>query len=249
MNTRHIIEAIVGKNDNRSCRDRFILRCINELPYNVKLLDAGAGQLKWKDACKNLIYISQDFCQYDGTGDGKGLVKCGEIWNSDEETKKKIDIICDIIDIPVKDKEFDAILCSEVLEHLLNPEFAIKEFSRIIKDGGILILTAPFCSFTHFAPFHYCTGFNIYWYEKVLDMYGFDIVETERNGNYFSYVWQEILRTPQMIRKYLKRRDILTTILCALLAIRVKKYIRTENDSGEVACYGYHIKAQKRAAN
>lgn len=107
-------------------------------------------------------------------------------------------------------------------------------------------MTAPFCSFTHFAPFHYCTGFNIYWYEKVLDRYGFDIIETERNGNYFSYVWQEVLRTPQMIKKYTNRKDVLTTFLCAVLAIRLKKYIRTNNDSGETACFGYHVKAQKR---
>ncbi len=238
---------IVGENQNRPCRNKFILKCINELPHGTKILDAGAGQLRWKDACRNLTYISQDFCQYDGTGDGKGLLSVGRGWNSDAESKKKIDIVCDIIDIPVEDKEFDAILCSEVLEHLQNPELAIKEFSRIIKDGGTLILTAPFCSFTHFAPFHYCTGFNIYWYEKVLDLYGFEIVEKERNGNYFSYVWQEVLRVPQMVKKYLGKKDLVTTILCALLAVRLKKYIRTENNSGEVACYGYHIKARKAA--
>ena len=68
---------IVGENQNKICRDRFILKCINELPSGTKILDAGAGQLRWREACKNLIYISQDFCQYDGIGNGKGLVRGG----------------------------------------------------------------------------------------------------------------------------------------------------------------------------
>lgn len=24
-------------------------------------------------------------------------------------------------------------------------------------------MTAPFCGLTHFAPYNYCTGFNLYW--------------------------------------------------------------------------------------
>ena len=68
---------IVGENQNRICRDKFISKCINELPQETKILDAGAGQLRWRDACRNLTYVSQDFCQYDGTGDGKGIAGGG----------------------------------------------------------------------------------------------------------------------------------------------------------------------------
>ncbi len=47
-----------------------------------------------------------------------------------------MDIICDIIDMPLEDGSVDAILCSEVLEHLKNPILAIKEFGRILKRRG-----------------------------------------------------------------------------------------------------------------
>lgn len=34
-----------------------------------KILDAGAGELRYKKYCKHLNYVSQDFCEYDGKGD------------------------------------------------------------------------------------------------------------------------------------------------------------------------------------
>ena len=42
-----------------------------------------------------------------------------------------------------KDDSFDAIICIETLEHIPSDEKAVKEFSRILKTGGILIITGP----------------------------------------------------------------------------------------------------------
>ena len=42
-----------------------------------------------------------------------------------------------------KDDIFDAIICIETLEHIPFDEKAVKEFSRILKTGGILIVTGP----------------------------------------------------------------------------------------------------------
>jgi len=43
----------------------------------------------------------------------------------------------------IKDKRIDNILCTEVLEHLLSPESAVREFYRILADTGRLLLTTP----------------------------------------------------------------------------------------------------------
>jgi ubiquinone/menaquinone biosynthesis C-methylase UbiE len=243
---RNIAEFFVGRNENKYTRYAFVENALKQLPRGAKILDAGAGTLKYKELCKHLNYVSQDFCQYDGKGDGRGLQN-GE-WHTGDNKKDKIDIVSDIVDIPVPDNEFDAVLCSEVLEHLPEPDKAIKEFGRILNHGGVLILTAPFCSLTHFAPYHYCTGFNIYWYQKILGKYGFEIETVERNGNYFSFVWQEVLRIPQMCNKYVKKNDVVTTVLAALLAARLKKY-KSKNGSEELACFGYHIIAVKIGAS
>ena len=45
--------------------------------------------------------------------------------------------------IPYEDKYFDKILCSEVIEHVLDPREVFKEISRVLKDNGILSLSIP----------------------------------------------------------------------------------------------------------
>ncbi len=45
--------------------------------------------------------------------------------------------------IPYEDKFFDKVLCSEVVEHVLDPREVLKEISRIMKDDGILSLSIP----------------------------------------------------------------------------------------------------------
>lgn len=45
--------------------------------------------------------------------------------------------------LPFNDKEFDVVICSEVLEHLVFPENALKEILRVAKDDAIIILTVP----------------------------------------------------------------------------------------------------------
>lgn len=45
--------------------------------------------------------------------------------------------------LPFKDGKFDKIVCVEGIEHLENPSFLLKEFSRILKGKGSLVLTTP----------------------------------------------------------------------------------------------------------
>ena len=82
-------------------------------------------------------------------------------------------------------------MCTEVLEHVPDPIAAIKEFNRLIKPGGYLLLTAPFVSITHFAPYHYASGLSRFFYEKYLPENYFRIEELEFNGNYFEYIAQK----------------------------------------------------------
>lgn len=45
--------------------------------------------------------------------------------------------------LPYDDSSFDYITCVEGLEHIENPQQAIREFSRLLKTGGHLIITIP----------------------------------------------------------------------------------------------------------
>jgi len=48
-----------------------------------------------------------------------------------------------IYKLPYKDRSFDFIICSEVLEHLAKDTQALRELQRLLKKGGTLVVTVP----------------------------------------------------------------------------------------------------------
>lgn len=226
--------------NNTLNRYEWIENNLKRIPSGLKILDAGAGELRWKASCSHLNYVSQDFCEYKGNCDGSQVGLRDAEWDT-----SKIDIVSDIIDIPVEDESFDVVLCSEVLEHLPYPEMAIKELARVLKKGGELILTAPFCSLTHFAPYYYCNGFSAYWYEAHLKEYGLEIEEITPNGNYLSYMMQELGRLNYVLERYFSKKNIIINVLAQLLIKLLSIYEKRRNDSGELLCFGYFVRGKK----
>ena len=45
--------------------------------------------------------------------------------------------------LPFKDGAFDAVLCLETIEHLPRPRPAAKEMMRVLKSGGLVMITTP----------------------------------------------------------------------------------------------------------
>src|ERR1700761_3715480 len=74
--------------------------------------------------------------------------------------------------------------------------------ARLLRPGGTFIITAPFWSLTLFAPYHYATGFNRYFYELHLGRLGFDIADLVPNGNFFECVGQEVRRVRDMAQRF-----------------------------------------------
>lgn len=56
----------------------------------------------------------------------------------------KADFCGDAAFLPLADESVDTILCTEVMEHVPNPEKTIEEFARVLRPGGTVITTAPF---------------------------------------------------------------------------------------------------------
>ena len=224
---------------NEETRVTWIKKTLEKIPAGSRILDAGAGECQFRKFCLHLNYVSQDFGKYDGKGDGKSL----QTKNWDQSN---IDIISDIVNIPEPECSFDAIMCIEVFEHLPNPAMAIKEFSRLLKPSGKLIITAPFCSLTHFSPYHFSTGFNKYFYEKHLNEFGFQIIEIEENGNYFEYIAQENRRLESIAYKYSNTK---MKKFVKKAVIQILKYLeecsKLDTGSKELLCFGYHVFAEK----
>ena len=167
-------------------KDNVIINFIKSIPAGKTLLDVGAGEMPYKKFCNHIKYTSQDFCKYDGKGDNKGI-------QTRTFNIKKIDIVSDISMIPVYDNSYDYVICTEVLEHVINPNDAIGEMFRILKPGGKLLIGVPGTSLLHFSPYHYYTGFKPNYFLKIFSENQLQIDGIVRVGSIYSvialYIW------------------------------------------------------------
>jgi SAM-dependent methyltransferase len=232
---------MVIKDINEINRQAWLKETLTALPKGARLLDAGAGELKNRQYCGDLDYVSQDFCQYQGAGGGapnEGLQMSS--WDN-----SRIDLVSDITSIPAPDASFDAILCSEVLEHVPEPTHALDEFARLLKPGGVLILTAPFGSNVHMAPYHYCSGFSRYWYEHHLTQRGFRIESLIANGDWYALLRQEITRLGGLERQ---RGNWSWPIAYAYSVLGLLYYkLRSDKRAEDVACFGWQCIGIKKS--
>jgi SAM-dependent methyltransferase len=83
-----------------------------------------------------------------------------EIINIDIFLFKNVDVAADISALPLPDGSVDGIICDTVLEHIENPDSAIREMSRVLKPEGVLVVIVPFLYPYHSSPndFHRWTG-------------------------------------------------------------------------------------------
>ena len=49
----------------------------------------------------------------------------------------------DAMALPFRDAAFDRVYCSEVLEHVLDPEAVVREMHRVLAPGGIAVISVP----------------------------------------------------------------------------------------------------------
>ena len=68
---------------------------------------------------------------------------------------KGVDKIVDYYRLPFKDESFEIILCTGLLEHLKEPEAALKEMKRVLKPKGKILLSASSAFSVHDAPEDY----------------------------------------------------------------------------------------------
>jgi SAM-dependent methyltransferase len=73
----------------------------------------------------------------------------------DLEPAAGVHVVGDARRLPVRDAAFDVVLCTEMLEHVPEPQQAVDEMWRVLKPGGTLVLTTRFLFPIHDAPHDY----------------------------------------------------------------------------------------------
>ena len=227
---------------NTTCRDAWMYAQSRQIPAGSKVLDVGSGCAPYRHLFENCQYYTQDFGREPGT-QGKYA---------------PLDFECDITSIPVANGTFDVVVCTEVLEHLPEPILAIKEIARVLRPGGVVLLTAPLGSLLHQEPFHFYGGYTPHWYREFLPRHQLEIRSLERNRGFFSLFAQEAQRfTSYLSPRQLLRRPVwmaamlplwLTTLPLFKFLLPALARSLDELDLEQLSTAGYHVVATKRAA-
>lgn len=82
----------------------------------------------------------------------KSLIPSTEYLRLDIDPDSKPNICSDLHSIIGYDNYFDTVIATEVLEHLYDPQLAIDQLYKILKPGGVMILSTRFIHRLHPDP-------------------------------------------------------------------------------------------------
>jgi len=229
-----LAKAIYNRVDvDHSSIERFVTSISQRTPPGALVLDAVSGWGRFRPLFGHCRYIAQDLCVADE-------------WNYDH-----LSVISDLHQLPFADNTFDVVLSMQVLEHVQDPERAIREMHRVLRPGGKLCITLPQGSKEHQVPHDYFR-FTQYGLTHLLRKVQFHSYSVQPRGGYFwfaGHVLRELLFLEIFTPRSLVARLVMTPVkwVCYVLisAIRLVCYYLDRLDTQRLLTLGYQCTAEK----
>jgi SAM-dependent methyltransferase len=102
------------------------------------------------------------------------------------------DVFADCHQLPFADGYFDSVICTQVLEHVPEPERVLRETARVLRPGGVLILTAPMVWPLHEEPYDFFR-YTRYGLRHLLGSAGLEVIREVQRGRGASALGQMLL--------------------------------------------------------
>ncbi|OGG58869.1 hypothetical protein A2765_00620 [Candidatus Kaiserbacteria bacterium RIFCSPHIGHO2_01_FULL_56_24] len=118
--------------------------------------------------------------------------------NQDVPGGAKTDVVGRAEDIPVPDASFNSIICTQTLVDVFDLQKAFGEFTRVLKPGGMLLVTTPFMLDRQDSEYQYW-HMTDHALRRLSVENGFEVVALEGCGGFWSGM-------VQLISRYLLRR-------------------------------------------
>lgn len=115
----------------------FVRAMADGLAAGAVVLDVGAGEAPYRELFDHCEYLTSDWEQ------------------SGHERAADSRIVTPADGLTLADASVDAVLMTQVLEHLPEPGAALQEAARVLRPGGGIFLTVPFVWELHELPFDF----------------------------------------------------------------------------------------------
>jgi len=145
-----------------------------------RTLDVGCGSKPYREYCRSTEYVGLELESRPGLSD---YTYSGH-------------------EFPFDDGEFDSVLTSQVLEHVFNPDEFLSEINRVLKGGGILLISVPFVWDEHEQPLDYAR-YSSFGLRHLVQAHGFRVMEYRKSMD-------DVRAVFQMINSYIYKKTVTT---------------------------------------
>ena len=172
-----------------------------------------------------------------GCGDKpyKKYITCKNYIGIEIQKNENVDVLYDGKRIPFTDENFDTILCTDVLEHVSEPDAFIGEMVRVLREGGELMLTTNFFWNLHYEPndyyrftkygLEYLFRKNSLEVQKIVPLLGWvGLVQALFADRLYSFIHKKLIFFPVKLRILLYQTILLPTALVIYPIARYEFY-------------------------
>jgi len=209
-----------------SIHDRELLRCAKQY-FSGRLIDIGCGIKPYKKLLAP--YVSEHV----GLDHDKTL-----------HDPSQVDLFGTAYKIPSEDNVFNCALATSVLEHLEEPEQALRECYRVLRPGAVAIYSVPFIWHLHEEPrdfFRFTKHGLKYLFKKT----GFEILELSALSGFWVTFGQLFVYN---LYRYHRGPLRWTGIIPLLgLMIQAMAYVLDKFDKSEEWTWMYMVVARKES--
>jgi SAM-dependent methyltransferase len=162
-------------NERRSILE-FMLQVSDELEPGTRVLDIGAGEQPYRELFAHVEYVTSD-------------------WeNSVHPGARRVDVVGPADNLPIADASFDAIINTQVLEHVAEPANVLREMHRLLVAGGRVHITLPLAWELHEEPFDFYR-YTRYGIAHLLRAAGFTDIDVRPRNDCFTTIAQLMRNT------------------------------------------------------
>lgn len=180
-----------------------------------RLLDIGCGRMMYRKEIEPLVeeYIGLDHPEI----------------SKNYKSQYRPEVLADAHNLPFKNNSFDTVLMLQSLEYMERPYRSIQEVSRILKKGGVFILSSPFLYPIHDGKYDR-SRFTETQLRYFLETNRLKILHLESQGKFFDFWIQSLfVYLFKEIQGHLQSRSLIRKTLVVFQALILQPFMISAN--------------------